>query len=134
MIKLMKFFDLLHKSAAVVLCDLKGSQTYYEGTAKGIPVEYSECGVIDFVVRESGGVLFMIEVKDGRAAPRHTNDSPLARLRRERGLTQGQLAQMAGCYTKDISRWESGKHRPGSKSLQALANALGCTIDVIMEE
>lgn len=133
MIKLRKFFDLLHKSAPVVLCDLSGSRTYYEGTARGIPVEYSECGVIDFVVRESGGMLFLIEVKDGRAAPRHTNDSPIARLRRERGLTQGQLAQMTGCYTKDISRWESGKHRPGSKSLTKLASALGCTIEQLLQ-
>lgn len=134
MIKLRKFFDLLHKSAPVVLCDLRGSQTFYEGTVRGIPEEYSECAVIDFVVRESGGVLFLIEVKDGRAAPRRTNDSPIARMRRARGMTQAQLAEKAGCYTKDISRWESGKHRPGSKSLQALANALGCSIDEIMEE
>lgn len=134
MIKLKKFFDLLHKSAAVTLCDLKGSQTYYEGTVKGIPDEYAECAVIDFVVRESGGVLFLVEVKDGRAAPRRTNDSPIARMRRTRGMTQGQLAEKVGCYTKDISRWENGERNPASKSLHALANALGCTIDELMGE
>lgn len=134
MIKLKKFFDLLHKGMTVTMCDLKGSQTYYEGTVRGIPDEYVECPVIDFVVQESGGVLFLIEVKDGRAAPRKTNDSPLARLRRDRGMTQGQLADKVGCYAKDISRWESGERRPASKSLHALANALGCTIDELMEK
>lgn len=132
MIKLRKFYDLLHKSAPVTLCDLKGSQTYYEGTVSGIPDEYDECPVIDFVAQESGGVLFLVEVKDGRAAPRRTNDSPIARMRRARGMTQGQLAEKVGCYTKDISRWENGERNPASKSLHALANALGCTIDELM--
>ena len=36
-------------------------------------------------------------MSDYRAAPRRTNDSPLARLRMERGMTQGQLAEMIGC-------------------------------------
>ena len=68
---------------------------------------------------------------DYRAAPRRTNDSPLARLRMERGMTQGQLAEKVGCLAKDISRWENGARRPGGASLIKLANALGCSIDEI---
>lgn len=68
---------------------------------------------------------------DYRAAPRRTNDSPLARLRMDRGLTQGQLAEKVGCLAKDISRWENGARRPGAASLIKLADALGCTIDEI---
>lgn len=73
-------------------------------------------------------------MSDRRAAPRRTNDSPIARLRMENGLTQGQLAEMVGCYAKDVSRWETGERTPGTKSLKALAKALGCTMDDLMEE
>ena len=68
---------------------------------------------------------------DYRSAPRVTNDSTIARLRLERGLTQGQLAEKVGCLAKDISRWENGARRPGAASLIKLADALGCTIDEI---
>ena len=134
MIKLRKFYDLLHKSQEVKLCDLSGEMTYYEGAVRKIPAVFDEMGVIDFVAKESGGVLFLIDVNDGRAAPRRTNGSPIARLRREKGMTQGQLAEKVGCYTKDISRWETGKHRPAAESLKALAEALECTMDDLIEE
>ena len=67
-----------------------------------------------------------------RTAPRKTNDSTLARLRMERGMTQGQLADMVGCHTKDISRWETGKHKPGAAYLVRLAAALQCTLDELL--
>lgn len=50
---------------------------------------------------------------DYRAQPRKTNDSQIARLRMERGLTQGQLTEKIGCRQKDVSRWESGT-KPGA--------------------
>ena len=68
---------------------------------------------------------------DYRTQPRHTNDSPLARLRMERGLTQGQLAERIGCRQKDVSRWESGT-LPGAGYLIKIASALGCRIEDIL--
>ena len=70
---------------------------------------------------------------DYRTLPRKTNESALARLRMERGLTQGQLAEKAGCYPKDISRWETGVCKPGTVSLIKLAAALNCTIDELLK-
>lgn len=69
---------------------------------------------------------------DYRTAPRKTNDSPLARLRMERGLTQGQLADMIGCRQKDVSRWESGT-KPGAAYLIKISGALDCTIDELLK-
>lgn len=63
-----------------------------------------------------------------RSAPRKTNDSPMARLRMERGLTQGQLAELIGCYPKDISRWERGERKPKVENLIKIADALGCDL------
>lgn len=66
-----------------------------------------------------------------RSNPRKTNESPIALLRMERGLTQGQLAEKVGCYPKDISRWETGERNPNVKSLMALAKALDCTMEAL---
>lgn len=68
-----------------------------------------------------------------RTQPRKTNDSLLAHLRMERGLTQKELAELVGCYPKDISRWETGERNPGSKSLIKLAAVLGCQITDLLE-
>lgn len=37
----------------------------------------------------------------------------LAKVRKEKGFTQKQLAEEMGVYQKDISRWEQGKIEPG---------------------
>ena len=60
------------------------------------------------------------------------SDSALAQLRRERGMTQRELAARVGCYQKDISRWETGVRTPGAESLAKLAAALGCSSDDII--
>ena len=64
-----------------------------------------------------------------RTAPRRTNDSPIARLRIARGLTQAQLADLVGCYQQAVNKWETGKRKPGMQSLIKLARALDCSID-----
>ena len=68
-----------------------------------------------------------------RTAPRRTNDSPIARLRIARGLTQTQLAELIGCHQQSINKWETGKCAPGMQSLIKLARALGCSIDDLID-
>lgn len=70
---------------------------------------------------------------DYLTSPRRTNDSTLARLRMERGMTQGQLAEKVGCLTNDISRWETGARNPSGKSLLRIAAALNCTVDELLK-
>lgn len=68
-----------------------------------------------------------------RNAPRKTNNSTIARLRLERGLTQAQLAEQLGTVQEAVAKWESGTRKPGMKSLLALSRALECTIDEIVK-
>lgn len=70
---------------------------------------------------------------DYRAAPRRTNDSPIARLRIARGLTQAQLAELIGCPQQSVNKWETGIHKPGMQSLIKLARAFGCSIDDLID-
>lgn len=71
---------------------------------------------------------------DYRIAPRKTNDSPIARIRMDRGLTQKQLAEKIGCLPKDISRWENGVRNPSGASLIKIADALGCAVDDVIQK
>ena len=48
----------------------------------------------------------------------------VARLRQERGLTQGQLAEMCGVSQATISRVESGAAQPSLGLIEAMAKAL----------
>ena len=51
----------------------------------------------------------------------------IARLRTEKHLTQGQLAQAAGVPRDALARWEAGGGLPGRAELTALARPLGTT-------
>lgn len=52
----------------------------------------------------------------------------IARLRKERGLTQEQLGQLVGVSAQAVSKWEKGG-APDVELLPALADRLGVTID-----
>lgn len=67
-----------------------------------------------------------------RTQPRKTNDSPIARIRMERGLTQGQLAELMGVHQQVISRWEQGTRNPGARSMFKLAQVLGCQMEDLL--
>ena len=51
----------------------------------------------------------------------------IARLRKDRGLVQKQLAARAGTSTSQISRYERGAAEPSLLSLLPLCQALGVT-------
>lgn len=55
----------------------------------------------------------------------------LKKLRRERGLTQKDLANLVGCETVLISRYERGEGLPKFDTLVALAQTLRVSTDEI---
>ncbi len=46
-------------------------------------------------------------------------------IRKEKGLTQKQLAELTGLLEPTIRKYESGKVQPKSENLNKIANALG---------
>lgn len=56
----------------------------------------------------------------------------IADLRRERGMTQAQLAERLRVTDKAVSRWERGLGFPDINTLEPLAQALGLGIDELM--
>ena len=59
--------------------------------------------------------------------------SYIARKRREKNLTQEQLAEQLGVSNKTISKWENGKCMPDYSIIQKLCEALGVTLPELMD-
>ncbi len=49
--------------------------------------------------------------------------------RKEKNLSQSELAQMIGVNQTAVSQWERGATMPTLDKAAMIANALGCTID-----
>lgn len=57
----------------------------------------------------------------------------IAALRKEKGMTQLDLAQKLGVTDKAVSKWERDLSCPDINSLPKLAEALGVTVDELMQ-
>jgi transcriptional regulator with XRE-family HTH domain len=55
----------------------------------------------------------------------------IATLRKLAGLTQEELAGRAGLQRTHVSRIEAGKYAVTLEVVQAIANALGMTVDIV---
>lgn len=53
----------------------------------------------------------------------------IAAMRREKGLTQEQLAERLHVNSKTVSRWETGRNMPDYSILEALTKELGITVN-----
>lgn len=55
----------------------------------------------------------------------------IARLRRERGLTQEGLAELIGVTNSTISKWENGTYAPDVSLMPVVADVFGVSIDAL---
>ena len=53
-------------------------------------------------------------------------------IRKQRGLNQDQLAEMASLNRVTVAKYESGKVEPGAKALARIADALEVTVDALL--
>lgn len=56
----------------------------------------------------------------------------IAKLRKEKKMTQEELAEKLGVSSKSISRWETGKNMPDLSLLTPLCKELGTTINELL--
>ena len=57
----------------------------------------------------------------------------IAELRKEKKLTQEQLAEKLGVTQKSVSRWETGRNMPDLSILQVLSAELGITVSELLD-
>lgn len=58
----------------------------------------------------------------------------IQRIRKQRGLTQEQLAELVGCTANTISRIECGSLFPALDTVVTICNALNTTADSILAQ
>ena len=56
----------------------------------------------------------------------------IARRRKERSLSQAELAERLHVTDKAVSRWETGRGMPGLESLEPLSEALGLSVSELL--
>lgn len=56
----------------------------------------------------------------------------IASLRKERTLTQKQLAERLNVSDKAVSKWETGRGYPDIDSLMALSSCFGVTVNELL--
>ena len=56
----------------------------------------------------------------------------LGEIRRERGLTQGDVAEHFGMVTRSYRHWENGSREPSLSNLVRLADLFGVTTDWLL--
>ena len=63
---------------------------------------------------------------------KNTFGKNVAKLRKEQGITQQELADLLGVTDKAVSKWERDLSMPDTASLPLLAQTLGTTVDQLM--
>ena len=58
----------------------------------------------------------------------------IADLRKKLHLTQGEFAERVGVHNRHVSRWETDRQRPNSKTLKKIAETFGVTPDELLAE
>ncbi len=55
-------------------------------------------------------------------------------LRKEKGISQQELAKLCGVHQTAVSQWEKGRTMPDRNSLQLLSKVFGVTVDKLLGE
>lgn len=58
----------------------------------------------------------------------------LARLRKEKGLSQAEVAEELGVTRQAVSRWESGRAWPSAEKLVAVSRLYGVTVEELCRD
>lgn len=110
---------------------LKVYQLY---SSKQFPNQY--CAMIDGELRPlsqlQGKYTIIASLKPGATLEEPRDASPIARMRKNCGLTQKQLADLIGCTQKDISRYETGARNPSAPTLEKLSRVFDCQVDALI--
>lgn len=81
---------------------------------------------------EDGRKLYDQKIVEKKSEVQSVFSKRLRGMRKSLGLTQVELAELAGIRQSNISAWELGTRTPLPDGLSALARALGCSIDYLV--
>jgi DNA-binding XRE family transcriptional regulator len=99
-----------------------------------VEVDGKQYTVVDCLVSDNGECINLVANRIfDEIEERQRIGQRIAELRKEKGLTQQDIADRTGIQRNHISRIEAGKYSVGFDTLQSIAEALGGRIDIITE-
>lgn len=99
-----------------------------------VEVDGKQYTVVDCLVSDNGEWINLVANRIfDEIEERQRIGQRIADLRKEKGLTQQDIADRTGIQRNHISRIEAGKYSVGFDTLQSIAEALGGRIDIITE-
>ena len=66
-------------------------------------------------------------------APRRSNDSPIAKARQAKGMTQTQLADAIGANQRQVSDWELGRLAISAATIKRIAAVLDMDVSELLD-
>lgn len=81
-----------------------------------------------------GDYVYCGDVKKQPDPPDRAVHANILRLRKEKGLTQGELGLLVGADNTMVSHWERGESAPAMRRLPMVAAALGVSVDELLAE
>lgn len=58
----------------------------------------------------------------------------MAKIRKDKGLSQERLSKLSGVHRVTIARYETGRISPNIQTLERLSTALGVPIDELVDK
>lgn len=99
-----------------------------------VEVDGKQYTVVDCLVSDNGEWINLVANRIfDEIEERQRIGQRIAELRKEKGLTQQDIADRTGIQRNHVSRIEAGKYSVGFDTLQSIAEALGGRIDIITE-
>ncbi len=74
----------------------------------------------------------MVETRITMKATKMSFDKNLLQLRKSRGLTQDQMADLIGIHVTSIKTYESGKTQPSLDALKKIVGTFGVSADELL--
>lgn len=99
--------------------------------AKGKVKDGLDATIIDAIPEDKAAILDYNTIEAKRQTIRTRIGNRIADLRKQANLTQGELAERAHIQRTHVSRIEAGKYAVTFEVVQAIAEALGMTVDII---
>ena len=99
---------------------------------ESVAVEHGcECPALLDILKEKYNSSILAYTAGERTEPMELSEK-IQKLRKERGLTQEQVAEQLFVSRTAVSKWETGRGTPSMESLQMLAKFFGITLDELL--
>ena len=117
------------KRIIITLTDEENDFMRWIATKKGVTNQELLKNIVDEHFRKEKSKYWSAYLNDIEFLLSEPIGQRIRRIRKEKGVTQAELAKKCGRNLQQISDWENGRRNPKTSSLVTIAKALGVSIE-----